>query len=83
MLLLIRLAPLPGSTRSPVVITYLDVYLGETVLFGAREITLWACYNHPITETRRTSAFLEIDQCSLTGTAKRISPAGCSLTAEH
>ncbi|MGV8830622.1 MAG: DUF2155 domain-containing protein [Devosia sp.] len=53
-------------------ITRFDVYIDETVLFGALEITPRACYNHPITETQRTSAFLEVEQRSLTGTSKRI-----------
>ncbi|KFC72564.1 Retrovirus-related POL polyprotein [Devosia sp. LC5] len=53
-------------------ITQFDVYIGETVLFGALEITPRACYNRAATETQRTSAFLEVDQRSLTGTSKRI-----------
>ena len=53
-------------------ITRFDVYIDETVLFGALEITPRACYSHPVTEAQRTSAFLEVDQRSLTGTSKRI-----------
>jgi hypothetical protein len=53
-------------------ITQFDVYIGETVLFGALEITPRACYDRAATETQRTSAFLEVDQRSLTGTSKRI-----------
>ena len=53
-------------------ITRFDVYIGETVLFGALEITPRACYNRPSTETQRTSAFLEVDQRSLTGVSRRI-----------
>ena len=53
-------------------ITQFDVYIDETVLFGALEITPRACYTHPVTEAQRTSAFLEVDQRSLTGTSKRI-----------
>lgn len=53
-------------------ITQFDVYIDETVLFGALEITPRACYNRAATETQRTSAFLEVDQRSLTGTSKRI-----------
>ncbi|MGV8856384.1 MAG: DUF2155 domain-containing protein [Devosia sp.] len=53
-------------------ITRFDVYIDETVLFGALEITPRACYSHPLTEVQRTSAFLEVDQRSLTGTSKRI-----------
>ena len=53
-------------------ITRFDVYIDETVLFGALEITPRACYTRPTTEAQRTSAFLEVDQRSLTGVLKRI-----------
>ncbi|MCR6672700.1 DUF2155 domain-containing protein [Devosia ginsengisoli] len=53
-------------------ITRFDVYINETVLFGALEITPRACYNRPSTETQRVSAFLEVDQRSLTGVSRRI-----------
>ena len=53
-------------------ITRFDVYIDETVLFGALEITPRACYNRPATETQRASAFLEVDQRSLTGVSRRI-----------
>jgi hypothetical protein len=53
-------------------ITRFDVYIDETVLFGALEITPRACYNRPSTEAQRVSAFLEVDQRSLTGVSKRI-----------
>ncbi|WP_442881875.1 DUF2155 domain-containing protein [Devosia sp.] len=53
-------------------ITRFDVYIDETVLFGALELTPRACYSRPSTETQRTSAFLEVDQRSLTGVSKRI-----------
>ena len=53
-------------------ITRFDVYIDETVLFGALEITPRACYTRPTTEAQRTSAFLEVDQRSLTGVSKRI-----------
>lgn len=54
-------------------ITRFDVYIDETVLFGALEITPRACYDRPATDTlQRTSAFLEVDQRSLDGTSRRI-----------
>ncbi|MFC0011977.1 DUF2155 domain-containing protein [Devosia nitrariae] len=54
-------------------ITQFDVYIDETVLFGALEITPRACYNRPANETlQRTSAFIEVDQRSLSGTTQRI-----------
>lgn len=65
-------ATLAGLDKITGRITRFDVYIDETVLFGALEITPRACYNRPATEAQRTSAFLEVDQRSLTGTSKRI-----------
>ena len=54
-------------------ITRFDVYIDETVLFGALESTPRACYNRAPTETQQpTSAVLEVDQRSLQGVSKRI-----------
>lgn len=53
-------------------ITNFDVYIDETVQFGALQITPRACYSRPPTETQRTSVFLEVDQVSLKGTVTRI-----------
>ena len=53
-------------------ITRFDVYIDETVLFGALELTPRACYSHPVTEAQRVSVFVEVDQRSLTGTSRRI-----------
>ncbi len=49
-----------------------DVYIDETVQFGALQITPRACYTRPPTETQRTSVFIEVDQVSLRGAATRI-----------
>ena len=53
-------------------ITNFDVYLDETVQFGALQITPRACYTRPPTETQRTSVFVEVDQVSLKGGSQRI-----------
>jgi hypothetical protein len=53
-------------------ITSFDVYINETVQFGALQITPRACYTRPATEVQRTSVFVEVDQVSLQGTVKRI-----------
>ena len=53
-------------------ITNFDVYINETVQFGALQITPRACYSRPPTETQRTSVFLEVDQVSLKGSVTRI-----------
>lgn len=66
-------ATLAGLDKITGRITRFDVYIDETVLFGALEITPRACYDRPATDTlQRTSAFLEVDQRALDGTAKRI-----------
>lgn len=53
-------------------ITNFDVYIDETVQFGALQITPRVCYTRPPTETQRTSVFLEVDQVSLKGSVTRI-----------
>jgi len=53
-------------------ITSFDVYIDETVQFGALQITPRACYTRPPTETQRTSVFVEVDQVSLQGSLRRI-----------
>lgn len=53
-------------------ITKFDVYLNETVQFGALQITPRACYTRPPTEAQRTSVFVEVDQVSLQQTVRRI-----------
>ena len=53
-------------------ITNFDVYMDETVQFGALQITPRVCYTRPATETQRTSVFLEVDQVSLKGGTERI-----------
>jgi hypothetical protein len=53
-------------------VTAFDVYVNETVQFGALQITPRACYTRPPNEIQRTSVFVEVDQVSLQGTMKRI-----------
>ena len=53
-------------------ITNFDVYVDETVQFGALQITPRACYTRPPTETQRTTVFVEVDQVSLRGQVTRI-----------
>jgi hypothetical protein len=53
-------------------ITKFDVYINETVQFGALQITPRVCYTRPPTETQRTSVFIEVDQVSLKGQISRI-----------
>jgi hypothetical protein len=49
-----------------------DVEIGETVQFGALQVTPRACYTRPATETANTDAFIEVDEVTLQGEVKRI-----------
>jgi len=49
-----------------------DVYIDETVQFGALQLTPRACYTRPPSEAQRTSVFLEVDQVNLQGGVTRI-----------
>jgi hypothetical protein len=49
-----------------------DAAIGETVQFGALQVTPRACYTRPPTETPNTDAFLEVDEVTLQGEVKRI-----------
>jgi len=49
-----------------------DAAIGETVQFGALQVTSRACYTRPPTETSNTDAFIEVDEVTLQGEVKRI-----------
>jgi hypothetical protein len=49
-----------------------DVYIDETVQFGALQLTPRACHTRPPSEAQRTSVFLEVDQVNLQGGVTRI-----------
>ena len=49
-----------------------DVAIGETVQFGALQVTPRACYTRPPTETANTDSFVEVDEVTLQGEVKRI-----------
>jgi hypothetical protein len=49
-----------------------DVAIGETVQFGALQVTPRACYTRPLTETANTDAFVEVSEVTLQGEVKRI-----------
>jgi len=53
-------------------ITSFDAAIGETVQFGALQVTPRACYTRPPTETPRTDAFIEVDEVTLQGEIRRI-----------
>ncbi|HEY2532897.1 MAG TPA: DUF2155 domain-containing protein [Xanthobacteraceae bacterium] len=49
-----------------------DAAIGETVQFGALQVTARACYTRPPTEPTNTDAFVEVDEVTLQGETKRI-----------
>jgi hypothetical protein len=49
-----------------------DAAIGETVQFGALQVTPRVCYTRPATETSNTDAFIEVDEVTLQGEIKRI-----------
>jgi hypothetical protein len=49
-----------------------DVAIGETVQFGALQVTPRICYTRPSTEASNTDAFIEVDEVTLQGEVKRI-----------
>jgi hypothetical protein len=49
-----------------------DAAVGETVQFGALQVTPRVCYTRPATETTNTDAFIEVDEVTLQGEVKRI-----------
>jgi hypothetical protein len=53
------------------IITF-DVYIDETVRFGALQITPRVCYSRPATDEPQTDAFVEVDAIGLDRKVKRI-----------
>lgn len=53
-------------------ITSFEVGIGETVQFGALQVTPRACYTRPPTEPQNTTSFTEVNEITLKGEAKRI-----------
>jgi hypothetical protein len=53
------------------IITF-DVYIDETVQFGALQVTPRVCYSRPIEEAPRTDSFVEVDEITLDRKIRRI-----------
>ncbi len=49
-----------------------DVYVNETVQFGALQVTPRVCYTRPPTEAPQTDAFVEVDEITLDRKVRRI-----------
>jgi len=53
-------------------ITTFDVYMDETVQFGALQVTPRVCYSSPETAEPKTDAFVEVDEITLDRKIQRI-----------
>ena len=53
------------------IITF-DVYINETVQFGALQVTPRVCYSRPATEEPKTDTFVEVDEITLDRKIRRI-----------
>jgi hypothetical protein len=53
------------------IITF-DVYVNETVQFGALQVTPRVCYSAPQTEEPKTDSFVEVDEITLDRKIRRI-----------
>ena len=53
------------------IITF-DVYINETVQFGALQVTPRVCYSRPDTEQPKTDSFVEVDEITLDRKIRRI-----------
>jgi hypothetical protein len=49
-----------------------DAAIGETVQFGALQVTARACYTRPPTEATNTDAFVDVDEVTLKGEIRRV-----------
>lgn len=49
-----------------------DVYIGETVQFGALQVTPEVCYTRPRTESPLTNGFVQVDEITLNNEVRRI-----------
>ncbi|MGY5779284.1 DUF2155 domain-containing protein [Rhizobium sp. LEGMi135b] len=53
-------------------ITTFDVYINETVQFGALQVTPRACYSRDDTEQQKVDGFVEVDEITLDRRIRRI-----------
>lgn len=53
-------------------ITTFDVYVDETVQFGALQVTPRVCYSRDESETPKTTTFVEVDEITLDRKIRRI-----------
>lgn len=67
-----RVAIFSGIDKITGRITSFDVYIDETVQFGALQVTPKVCYSRDQTEAQKIDAFVEVDEITLDRKIKRI-----------
>ncbi|WP_075998032.1 DUF2155 domain-containing protein [Salaquimonas pukyongi] len=67
-----RVAVFSGIDKITGRIHTFDVYIDETVQFGALQVTPRVCYSRPKTETPKTTTFVEVDEITLDSNIRRI-----------
>lgn len=67
-----RVAEFSGIDKITGRIIKFDVYIDETVQFGALQVTPRVCYSRPITQAPKTTSFLEVDEITLDRKIRRI-----------
>ena len=67
-----RVAVFSGIDKITGRIHTFDVYIDETVQFGALQVTPRVCYSRPDTETPKTTSFVEVDEITLDSNIRRI-----------
>ena len=67
-----RVAEFSGIDKITGRIITFDVYVDETVQFGALQVTPRVCYSRPPTVAPKTTAFLEVDEITLDRKIRRI-----------
>ena len=67
-----RVAVFSGIDKITGRIHTFDVYIDETVQFGALQVTPRVCYSRPDTETPKTTTFVEVDEITLDSNIRRI-----------
>ncbi|MGI9350310.1 MAG: DUF2155 domain-containing protein [Rhizobiaceae bacterium] len=67
-----RVAEFSGIDKITGRIITFDVYIDETVQFGALQVTPRVCYSRPVTEKPKTTSFLEVDEITLDRKIRRI-----------
>jgi hypothetical protein len=67
-----KVAEFSGIDKITGRITAFDVYIGETVQFGALQVTPRVCYTSPVNQAQKTDTFVEVDEITLDREIRRI-----------